>query len=169
MNGVQKIYIAGPDVFEKDAIERGRRYRALCAQYGFEGLYPLDNEVDFSVGKKEAARQIFEANRKMIDACDIVIANLNPFRGKESDSGTVWECGYAFAKGKTVYGYMSDTREYIERFDAEEKREENGRYYDMQERAIEDFSHPLNLMLACSVKIVEGGFEDALKVVSERA
>ena len=162
---MKKIYIAGPDVFEKDAIERGRRYRELCKKYGYEGLYPLDNEVDFSIGKQEAARQIFEANRKMIDMCDIVIANLNPFRGKESDSGTVWECGYAFGKGKVVYGYMDDTREYLKRFAEDEKKEENGRFYDKQGRAIEDFDYPLNLMLACSIQIVKGGFEDALKVV----
>ncbi len=166
---MKKIYIAGPDVFEKDAIERGRRYRALCQEYGFEGLYPLDNEVDFSIGKKEAARQIFEANKKMIDACDIVIANLDPFRGKESDSGTVWECGYAYAKGKTVFGYLDDTREYLQRFGDDEKSEDNGRYYDLQGRAIEDFSHPLNLMLACSIEIVHGGFEDVLKVVRASA
>ncbi len=162
---MRKIYIAGPDVFEKDAIDRGKRYRELCRRYGYEGLYPLDNEVDFSIGKREAARQIFEANRKMIDECDIVIANLNPFRGKESDSGTVWECGYAFAKGKKVYGYIRDTREYLQRFGSEEIEEENGRFYDKQGRAVEDFGHPLNLMLACSVEIVEGGFEDVLKVL----
>lgn len=160
---MKKIYIAGPDVFEKDAIERGRKYRALCVEYGYEGLYPLDNEVDFSVGKKEAAYQIFEANKKMIDACDIVIANLNPFRGKESDSGTVWECGYAYAKGKVVYGYMEDTREYMQRFSNDEITEEDGRFYDNKGRSIEDFSYPLNLMLACSIKIVQGGFEDVLK------
>ncbi len=166
---MKKIYIAGPDVFEKDAIERGKRYTALCKKYGFEGLYPLDNEVDFSVGKKEAARQIFEANKKMIDACDIVIANLNPFRGKESDSGTVWECGYAYAKSKIVYGYMNDTREYLQRFGNDEKSEENGRYYDREGRAIEDFSYPLNLMLACSIEIIQGGFEDVLKVLRASA
>ena len=164
---MEKIYIAGPDVFEKDAVERGERYKKLCQEYGFEGFYPLDNEVDFHLGKKEAARQIFEANRKMIDSCDIVIANLNPFRGKESDSGTVWECGYAFAKGKRVYGYMYDTREYLQRFDQNEIKEENGRFYDQNNRVIEDFSHPLNLMLACSVNIIEGAFEDVLKVLGE--
>ena len=162
---MKKIYIAGPDVFEKDAVERGKKYQELCSEYGYEGLYPLDNEVDFSVGKQEAARQIFEANRHMIDECDIVIANLNPFRGKESDSGTVWECGYAYAKGKKVYGYMKEVCDYIDRFSEKEKREENGRFYDKDGRAIEDFSHPLNLMLACSIEIIEGGFEDVLKVL----
>ncbi len=166
---MKKIYIAGPDVFEKNAVEIGKKYRDLCRKYGFEGLYPLDNEVDFSTGKKNAARQIFEANRKMIDECDIVVANLNPFRGKESDSGTVWECGYAFAKGKIVYGYMRDTREYLERFEKAETKEENGRFYDMQGKVIEDFSHPLNLMLACSIKIVQGDFKEALKVLSEHS
>ena len=32
---------------------------------------------------------IFQANQAMIESCDIIIANLNPFRGPELDSGTV--------------------------------------------------------------------------------
>jgi hypothetical protein len=32
---------------------------------------------------------------------------------------------------------------------------------------IEDFDHPINLMIACSVvEIIEGSFEDAIKKVS---
>ena len=163
---MKRIYIAGPDVFEKDAIEIGRRYGELCAQYGFEGLYPLDNEIEFAHSKHETARRIYEANKKMIEECDIVIANLNPFRGKESDSGTVWECGYAIGRGKRVYGYLSDTRDYLDRFEEKEKFKEGERYYDAKGRAIEDFAYPLNLMLSCSIEIVQGGFEDALKAAS---
>ena len=164
-----KIYIAGPDVFEKDAADIGKRYRKLCANYGYEGLYPLENEIDFSSDKKETACRIFEANKKMIDICDVVIANLNPFRGKESDSGTVWECGYAIGRGKRVYGYMQETPAYIDRFTQEEKIRSDDGVYDMEGRVIEDFSYPLNLMLACSIEIVEGGFEDVLKVMGGHA
>ncbi len=161
---MKKIYIAGPDVFEADAKERGERYKKLCMQYGYEGLFPLDNEIALCGSPNEVACTIFKANVEMIDACDIVIANLNPFRGKESDSGTVWECGYAYAKGKEVYGYMQNVRNYKERFSEEETQKEGDRLLDADGKIIEDFGYPLNLMIACSVqKIVAGSFEDALK------
>ncbi len=164
---MKKIYIAGFDVFKQDSIEIGKRYKALCKEYGFEGLYPMDNEVDFSKPKREIACEIFRANRAMIESCDIVVANLNPFRGKESDSGTVWECGYAYGLGKRVYGYLDTTREYLENFSNDEKSFQNGIWVDSEGMVIEDFNYPLNLMLACSIEIIEGGFEDVLKVLSD--
>ena len=161
---MQKIYIAGPDVFEKDSIEIGKKLVKLCQDYGYEGLYPLDNVVDFSQEKKKIAKDIYDANVAMIDRCDIVIANLNKFRGLEPDSGTVWECGYAHAKGKKVYAYMDDTSEYINHFP--QKKEIDGIFYDEEDKVIEDFAHPLNLMISCSVEdIVEGSFEDVLKKI----
>ena len=166
---MKKIYIAGPDVFEKDSIEIGKKLVALCEKYGFEGLYPLDNVVDFSQEKQKIAQDIFDANVAMIQKADIVIANLNPFRGKEPDSGTVWECGYAHGLGKAVYAYMQNTQEYITRFTPDEVTSEDGNLYDKEGMLVEDFAYPLNLMLSCSVQeIVEGGFEDALKKVAQQ-
>ena len=162
---MQKIYIAGPDVFERDSIVIGKKYVQLCKEHGFSGQYPLDNVIDFNQEKRKIALDIFLANQKLIDECDIVIANLNSFRGKEADSGTIWECGYAYAKGKKVYGYMQSKRDYIEQFSV--IKEENGLFWDEEDRFIEDFSHPINLMIACStIEIVEGSFKDVLKLIS---
>lgn len=41
----RKIYLAGPEVFHPDAAARGRQKQALCREYGFEGLFPLANEI----------------------------------------------------------------------------------------------------------------------------
>jgi len=159
---VKKIYIAGPDVFELDSIEIGKKLVSLCEKYGYEGLYPLDNVVNFSQEKQKIAQDIYKANVAMIDNADIVIANLNLFRGKEADSGTVWECGYAHAKGKKVYGYMQSKRNYLEEFS--HKKEKNGFFVDEDNKVIEDFNYPINLMIACSCEeIVEGTFEDVLR------
>ncbi|QOP41095.1 nucleoside 2-deoxyribosyltransferase [Sulfurimonas marina] len=164
---MKKIYIAGPDVFEKDSIEIGKQLVKLCREYGFEGLYPLDNVVDFSQEKHKIAQDIYDANAAMIKKADIVIANLNTFRGKEADSGTVWECGYASGLGKEVYGYMQNTDSYITNFNDDEKFERDGYCVDTKERMIEDFDHPINLMIACSVKkIIAGEFEDVLKAIA---
>jgi len=162
---MKKIYIAGPDVFEKDSITIGEELVKLCSLYGYKGLYPLDNVVDFSQEKRKIAKEIYEANVAMIDEADIVIANLNSFRGKEADTGTVWECGYAYAKGKKVYGYMSREGTYIDQFSF--KRQENGMFWDEENRVIEDFDHSINLMVACSsMKILQGTFEDVLKNIA---
>ena len=132
-----KIYIAGPDVFEQDSVEIGQKYSDLCKKYGHEGLYPLDNIVDFKQAKQKIAQDIFHANVKLIKEADIVIANLNPFRGKEADSGTVWECGFASALGKKVYGYMENTSAYIDNFD-EVSTLADGLYADSDGKIIED-------------------------------
>lgn len=144
---MKKIYLAGFDVFAPDAVQRGARMKMMCAEKGFIGLYPFDNEAD-------TAQAIFAGNCGLIDSADIVIANLNSFRGAEPDSGTCFEVGYAVAKGKAVYGYVSDTRSLREKLG---ERDENG-------FSVENFGLPFNLMLACSARIVEGDFAAALAV-----
>lgn len=141
-----KIYIAGPDVFCENAIEIGKKHKEECEKFGFEGLYPLDNVCSTS-------KEIADGNFGLIDKCDVVIANMNPFRGKEPDSGTCCEIGYAIAKGKRVICYMADTRSMVDKYGTVD---ENG-------MAIEDFGHPLNLMIAEKADIVEGDFEMAVK------
>jgi nucleoside 2-deoxyribosyltransferase len=161
---MKKIYIAGPDVFEPNSIKIGRKYSNLCEKYGFKGLYPLDNVVDFNQEKRKIAQDIFKANVELIKQADIIIANLNPFRGKEADSGTIWECGYASALGKKVYGYMQKDLNYIDTFSEDETKKLNGIVVDLDSKTIEDFDYQINLMIACSVeKLVIGGFEDCLK------
>jgi len=154
-------------VFKKDSLDIGKEYQNLCKKYGFTGLYPLDNQVNFLQEKQKIASDIFLANKAMIDKCDIVIANLNQFRGKEADSGTIWECGYASALNKEVYGYMDDVSPYVAKFTDDEKEIVEGISYDKNEMVIEDFNHPINLMIACSSQIFQGDFENVLKEIKK--
>lgn len=163
---MKKIYIAGFDVFETNSIEIGKKYVKLCEEYGFIGLYPLDNIVNFNQEKNKIAQDIYKANVDLINQSDIVIANINPFRGKEADSGTIWECGYASALGKKVYAYMNKKQNYIDSFSNEEKKLIDNTFVDLDNKVIEDFDYPINLMIACSVEsIIFGGFEDCLKEI----
>ena len=143
---MKKIYIAGPDVFEEESVEIGKGYVQLCKKYGYRGQYPLDNVVDFNQNKQKIALDIFVANKNMIDESDIVIANLNMFRGKEADSGTVWECGYAFAKGKKVYAYALDRRPMIERVHEQQELSDDATLCQ-DGKIIEDFGLSHNLMM----------------------
>ena len=54
-----KLYLAGPDVFLRDSAEIGQRKKALCRERGFEGLYPLDNDLP------EDAKAIFAAKKNL--------------------------------------------------------------------------------------------------------
>jgi len=161
----KSIYIAGPDVFESNAIEIGALYTEMCDDFDFRGLYPLNNELSLSdnATKHEIAEAIYLANIEMINQSDYVIANLNSFRGKEGDSGTMWEVGYAVSKGIPVIGYMDSDKSYLHRFSDSESFEIKNVWVDENGKTIEDFDLPINLMISCSVKkICCGGFQDAL-------
>lgn len=138
-----KIYIAGFGVFRKDAAEYGKILKNICGKYGYEGLYPLDNESD-------NAEEIYRGNISLIKKADVIIADINPFRGQEPDSGTAFEIGYAAALGKRIICYMENAEELKSKIKPDEF-------------SVEDFGFPVNLMLACSADIVQGGFEDAVK------
>lgn len=146
---MKKIYLAGFDVFYPDAQERGERLKQICRNYGFEGLFPLDNVCI-------SAAEIFAANTEMIRKCDIIAANMNAFRGDEPDSGTAFELGYAYAMGKKLYCYLSDIRTLREKIGTEDK----------DGMIVEDFDLPLNLMISIPAKVVCGEFEDCIRQIS---
>jgi len=154
-----KIYLAGPDVFRLDAPVWAEEARNLVDRFGFQALIPLDNH-------ETTAEGIFRANLDLISKADAIIANLNPFRGAEPDSGTAFECGCAVALGKEVVGYLSDTRPQIAKLAewyGQPLAIKGGRVLDPNGMAIEDFDLPLNLMLAVPCKLVLGGLEEALQ------
>ncbi len=110
-----KIYLAGPDVFLPDAVAVGQRKKELCAKYGFEGLYPCDNEIQPSQIGERADRLFFRANESMIRRADLGIFNLTPFRGPSADPGTVFELGMLVGLGKRVFGYTNVAGDLLDR------------------------------------------------------
>lgn len=162
---MKKIYLAGPDVFEPDAIAVGEKLKKLAAQHGFIGLFPLDNVIDTQGSPHDVARAIRAANIKLIESADIVMANLNPFRGLEPDSGTVFEVGYATALGKQVYGYCEDCREMIVRI-REKQQLEASASMCKDGKAIEDFGLSHNLMMIDQVVAVDA--ESCLAYINKR-
>ena len=95
-----KIYLAGP-LFT--AAERAftRRLKDLLQQYGHEVWLPQEHEP-----RSRAARDIFFADVEGLDSSDVVVANMD---GPDPDSGTCWECGYAYKK-KPIVVYRTDFR-----------------------------------------------------------
>lgn len=153
-----KIYLAGPDVFRPDALAWAENGRHLCAAHGHQALIPLD-------GVETTAAGIYHANIALIRSADAVLANLNPFRGCEPDSGTCVEVGFALALDKPVIGYLDrpeSSTERVARLQGSPLVAHAGRQLDRDGLFVEDFGLPLNLMLAIPVKLVIGGLAEAL-------
>jgi nucleoside 2-deoxyribosyltransferase len=165
---MKKIYLAGFDVFRPDARQWGRTLQTLCNKYGFEGLYPLDNAAPRALAGKELARWICTANLALIRQADLVMANLNPFRGAEPDSGTVFEVGFATALGKPVWVYTDENRSLVGQV-AVDKQLPGGPYTDSLGYTVEDFGLNLNLMIACTANTVIGDAEACLADMAQHA
>lgn len=161
---MKKIYLAGPDVFEKDAIAQGEALKKLCKDFGFKGLFPLDNVIHEDEPEK-MAEAIRMANIKLIHEADIVMANLSPFRGFEPDSGTVYEVGFAEALGKPVFGYTSDLSTLKDRLIDHQKLNQDETFC-LDGKIIEDFGLSHNLMFSHTLVAVDA--RSCLSIIQER-
>ncbi|WP_028239760.1 nucleoside 2-deoxyribosyltransferase [Stutzerimonas azotifigens] len=159
-----RIYLAGPGVFRPDALEHGERLKALCAEFGFTGLYPLDKQVPAHITTaREQAAWIYRANLELLEQADAVLADLNFFRGGEPDSGTCFEVGYAVARGKPVVGYLDGEGSYAERLARQLPHLCGEPGLDCDGLQLEAFDLPLNLMLGVPATLVTGGPGEALR------
>lgn len=141
-------YLAGPDVFLRDAVAVGREKVAACRELGLRGLYPLDNEIPPG---PDAATRIREGNLAMVRLARVVIADLTPFRGVSCDVGTAFEVGAAAALGVPVVGYSRTTRGLLERTKDHAGGRistRDGRPFASDGMAVEGFGLFDNLMLA---------------------
>jgi nucleoside 2-deoxyribosyltransferase len=57
--------------------------------------------------KKTPPKLAFDTDVHGIDRADVVVANMD---GPDPDSGTCWECGYAYARGIPTIIYRTDFR-----------------------------------------------------------
>ena len=159
-----RVYLAGFDVFRRDARAFGEHLRAACAEYGFEGVYPLDAEVPADLDGPRAAAWIYRSNIDAIHSADIVMANVDDFRGPgEPDSGTAFEIGYAAALGKEIWAYTSDEGTLIERVPC--VPDPQGRVCE-RGYLVEDFGLGKNLMIACAAHLVHGDARACLEAMA---
>lgn len=156
----KKVYLAGPDVFLPEAEDIGQQLKELCQTEGLLGLYPLDNDAPDLENPHRIANWIAQANIALIHQADCVVANLNPFRGLEPDSGTCFEVGMAIALGKPVFVYLDDHRPMNEKVPMDADRLDEHGYY------IENFELPLNLMIASTAA---GIYKDAASAIRAAA
>ena len=164
---IHRLYLAGPDVFRPDAAAHGRRLVALCAEHGFEGVFPLNEALPGGLAPHALATHIYRTNIALIERCDAVLANLDFFRGPEPDSGTCFEVGYAVARGKPVIDYVPQEGSLAERIRRRHPQALGPRGKDAQGWELEEFGLPLNLMLAVPSRIVVGDLRAALATLRD--
>jgi nucleoside 2-deoxyribosyltransferase len=147
-----RVYLAGPEVFLANAKEVGEQKKTLCRKYGFEGVFPIDVELS-TQGKspREIGICISDINEGLIKNCDIVIANITPFRGPSADVGTVYEMGYAHGLGKKVIAYTNTAEPFTERtvkaLNGEVSRKFDGQLRDKLGMFVEENGLVDNLMI----------------------
>lgn len=103
-----RAYLAGPDVFLPNADAHAARKIAICAAHGIEGLAPLNEGLaDW--------RAIFEKDVAMMEASDLAILNLTPFRGPSADAGTLVELGWFLGRKRPIFAYSNAREDFAAR------------------------------------------------------
>lgn len=99
---MRKIYLASPFFSEKELVVYKEVIELLRALKDTEVYVPMEHEIKngTEIENYVWAERVFALDRKALCESDYVFV-LN--FGMYSDSGTAWEAGYAFGKGKKVY------------------------------------------------------------------
>lgn len=103
------IYLAAP-WFKPHEAETYKKVLNKLRESGEEVWAPIECIIDKEnqLPNEEWARQIFAEDVKALDQCDrVVVINF----GMYSDTGTAWETGYAYAKGKPILMLVDDEYE----------------------------------------------------------
>lgn len=165
---MKKVYIAGPQVFLPDPMKFFDEVTEIANELKLHAIIPFDASTNGQ------PLEIFNSNVARIKSCDGVIAYVDPFRGSEPDSGTVWECGAAFMLGKPIVYYFKDDAT----VEIKARRYFRSMFWNLTRRlkdvmpdgmVTERFGYPLNLMLAYSGAAVVGGPRKALMKLKDVA
>jgi nucleoside 2-deoxyribosyltransferase len=169
------VYLAGPDVFFPDAMERAARMKSALASRGMAGLFPLDSELDRAhfPDRKSLGLAIARANEALMRKADIVLANIQPWRGVEADDGTSFEIGFMAALGKILVLYTNDRRPFAERIVSDVYRGEvdrdgpvrRGRRDGIMIEEFDGFADNLMLINASSAERAMGEKSDPAAIV----
>ncbi len=96
-----RIYLAGP-LFTTPEHDFNDRLASMLRALGHEVFVPQEHHASAPTGKA-----IFSKDLAGLDWADGVVAIMD---GADPDSGTCWECGYAYATRKPVVLFRSDLR-----------------------------------------------------------
>lgn len=95
-----KIYLASP-FFNENELENVRIAEKILTERGFSLFSPRLNEVRTDENTQQSwwSKETFMNDKKFIDWADVVVML---YYGGYSDSGTAWECEYAYGTNTPV-------------------------------------------------------------------
>lgn len=117
-----RIYLAAPLFTAAERLFNSKLADSIEYLGGHEIWLPQNKEP-----REKNAQAIFAMDKIGLDWAEVVVGCMD---GPDPDSGTCWECGYAFAKGKPIVLFRTDMR------------------------SATDVDAPFNLMLAASASSV---------------
>ena len=110
MAGLTRLYLAGP-LFTQAERLWNVDFAGALRKAGFDVLLPQEQAktvLNAGGGLSPAnVRKLFEIAVQSVEEADAVVAVLD---GSDPDSGTCFECGYAFARKRPVVGIRTDIR-----------------------------------------------------------
>ena len=95
------VYLAGP-LFTLGEREFNSALAQRLRQFGYTVFLPQEQEP-----RKLTSEYLFSVDVGGIDNARVVVAIMD---GPDPDSGTSWECGYAYARGKSIVLVRTDFR-----------------------------------------------------------
>ncbi len=95
-----KIYLASP-FFNELELENVKKAEEILMNRGFDVFSPRLNEVRTDENTQQSwwSKETFMNDKRFIDWADVVVML---YYGGYSDSGTAWECGYAYGTNTPV-------------------------------------------------------------------
>ena len=95
-----KIYLASP-FFNEEELKNVQKAEEILMNRGFQVFSPRLNEVRTDENTQFAlwSKETFMNDKRFIDWADAVVML---YYGGYSDSGTAWECGYAYGTNTPV-------------------------------------------------------------------
>ncbi|MBU3967108.1 MAG: nucleoside 2-deoxyribosyltransferase [Euryarchaeota archaeon] len=102
---MRTVYLAAP-LFSEAELDFNRMLRDEIKSSGFNVFLPQEDSNNVK-DRDDRQSIIFSKNEAAIDKSDIIVAVVD---GADVDSGTAWEIGYAYARGKPILGLRTDFR-----------------------------------------------------------
>lgn len=108
-NNKLKVYLAGP-FFNQEQLARIEFIERLLQKNDYDVFSPRKASLLKGDSSLDKMKKTFDNNIKSIDECDFVLAILDTEQeNKYSDSGTIFETGYAYSKNKPIL-YFNENR-----------------------------------------------------------
>jgi nucleoside 2-deoxyribosyltransferase/predicted secreted protein len=101
-----RVYLAAPLFSEAERAYNTMLF-TLLEKNLFDVYLPQEAGDDSDTREESEQHRLFRKNLQALEESDVIIAIID---GADADSGTAWEMGYAFSRGKPVIALRTDFR-----------------------------------------------------------